>query len=350
MIIFVNARFLTQELTGVQRYAIEISKKIKEYLRENVVFVSPHNILQKGYARQIGAISIGRHRGHLWEQMDLPLYLHKHNNPILLNLCNTGPIFYKNKIVTLHDIAYIRYPESYSFKFKLFYRLAIPLILKSSKSIFTVSNFSRKEIISYYHIKAPKINVAYNSASDFWRKPERTSIDKFFLCVSSIKKNKNFILVLRAFSLLEKQGFDIPLYIIGSSSSKSFQDIDISFYENFHNIHFLGRVSDEELRGYYQKAIAFIFPSFYEGFGLPLIEAQSCGCPVLSSNRSCMKEILQDSALFFNPDDIDDLIEKIKMSLNRKRRMFLSFKGYENSKRFSWDYSALKYIDIITKI
>ena len=148
--IVVNARFLTQPLTGVQRFAFEISRALRDLCNDkDLHFVAPSNILTPKKAKELDVEIIGSHTGHLWEQLDLPLYLRKVGNPLLLNFCNTAPIFYKNKLSTIHDITYIRYPQTFSKSFRYFYKVAIPLVLKTSRHVFTVSNFSKQEISDY---------------------------------------------------------------------------------------------------------------------------------------------------------------------------------------------------------
>ena len=148
----VNSRFLTQNITGVQRFAIEISKQLKKLLNSKIQFVAPKNIIHKDLAEELDVKVIGYNTGHLWEQIDLPLYLSSIGKPLLLNLSNTAPLFYKNKIVTIHDVAFKRFPQTYSFKFRMFYNLLIPIILKNSKHILTVSEFSKNEINKIYGI------------------------------------------------------------------------------------------------------------------------------------------------------------------------------------------------------
>ena len=127
---YVNARFLTQNITGVQRYAIEISKQLKIQLGNEVRFVSPKNIIHNKIAEELEVCVVGKNRGHIWEQFDLPIYLTKNKSPLLLNLANTAPICYGNNIVTLHDIAFERFSENFNWKFGIFYRLLIPRIAK----------------------------------------------------------------------------------------------------------------------------------------------------------------------------------------------------------------------------
>lgn len=354
--IYINARFLTQRITGVQRFAIEISKELRAiYPYNKLVFVCPYNIVQKEVADELGVTKIGNHTGHLWEQIDLPMYLKKCGNPLLLNFCSTAPVFYKNKITTLHDITFIRYPKTFSFKFNLLYRILIPLILKTSKHIFTVSQFSKDEIISYYHVNEKKISIIYNAVNDNFKtvKKEFLSNEKYLIAVSSIKENKNFPIVLRAFLLAHKEVPNLKLYIIGDLRTNSFKGMDTMINEisKHSNIKILGRVSDSDLIKYYSNAVAFIFPSLYEGFGIPVLEAQACGCPVIAANSSSLPEVLNGSALTCSPLSEKEFYHHIKSLLQSPQLAEeLIEKGYNNVKRFSWVNSANKILNIIIKI
>lgn len=180
--IAINARFLTQSLTGVQRFAIEISLQLKKLLGNEVVFLSPHNIVQDNYANELKARIIGTHCGYIWEQLDLPLFLRKHNYPLLLNLANTAPIMYRNKISTIHDLAFLSYPQTFTKKFLYTYKLLIPLIAKSSRHIITVSEFSKNEINKAYHIKKEDITVIYSAVSKelFYKENKDVKSNNYF--------------------------------------------------------------------------------------------------------------------------------------------------------------------------
>lgn len=341
--IIVNSRFLTQPITGVQRFAIEISKQLKSIYKNDILFISPKGIIDTSTAKELEAQIYGKYSGYLWEQIELPIFLKENGNPLLLNLCNMAPIFYRNKISTIHDITFIKYPESFSIKFKLIYKTFIPLILKTSKHIFTVSEFSKQDLSQYYHININNISVIPNAVNEnfFPHTDYKLSKTKYILAASSVKKNKNFIVVLESFLSALKQAPDIHLFIIGDVQSSSFKKIDISKYKRIPQIHFLGRVTDNELIKYYSNARAFIFPSLYEGFGIPVIEAQACGCPVIAANTSSLPEVLKDSALLCNPHSISDFTNCI-LQIFRSDELYNSLrkKGEQNKKRFSWNKSA----------
>jgi len=350
--IVVNSRFLTQNVTGVQRFAIEISRRLKK-MDEDIVFVSPHNIVNKDAAMELGVEIIGSHTGHLWEQVDLPIWLRKNSNPLIVNFANTAPIYYKNKIVVLHDITFIRYPKTFSWKFRTAYSLMIPMVLRTSKRVMSVSQFSLDEVSSYYGYPKGKMSVVYNAVNSMFKKTadENLGKEKYLFAVSSVKENKNFIVALKAFVEANKTIKDLKLFIAGDIKSKSFRDLDLSAYENNPNIKFLGRISDEDLIRYYSNAVAFLFPSLYEGFGIPVLEAQACGCPVISSNSSSLPEVLGDSALMCNPKSVvgfsDGIVRLLTTPALREK---LIEQGRHNVARFSWAKSAETVAKVIEQI
>lgn len=352
--IAVNARFLTQPITGVQRFALEISKALLNLCsNNNIRFFAPNNILSKNEAKELNVEIIGTHTGHLWEQLDLPRHLRKIGSPLLLNFCNTAPIFYKNKLSTLHDITYIRYPNTYSKSFRWFYQIIIPLVLRTSKHIFTVSEFSKKEISKYYHTPKEKISVVYNAVDKAFypQIDENLKKENYLLAVSSIKENKNFKMILSAFEEASKQIDNLKLFIAGDLKNNNFSNINLNAFVNNPRIKLLGRISDTELIKYYSNTIAFLFPSLYEGFGIPVLEAQACGCPVIASNAASMPEVLKDSAILVNPLSLEDFVQAISNVEHNidYRKQLIKF-GFQNQSRFSWDQSGQKIISAINEV
>lgn len=346
----VNARFLTQHLTGVQRYAVEISLELRKMMGNEIVFVSPCDIIQKKYADILNVQITGKHKGHVWEQIDLPLYLRKKGNPLLLNLCNTAPLFYKNKVVTVHDVAFMAYPQTFNKSFLHFYKFMIPRIMCTARKVITVSEFSKEEIVKYYAIDKNKIEVVYSAVSDIFQHTNHKikAISPYLLAVSSVNHRKNFISVLKAFQVFKKYNKDLCLYIVGDVFNSNFKRINIDAYRNDSRIVFLGRISDEELVNYYRNASAFVFPSLYEGFGLPPLEAQMCGCPVLVADIPPLHEVIADSGIYCDPHDIHSISEGMKKVTEFEQ--LLRHKGYDNAKRFSFRNSAYLINRIIDKL
>jgi len=338
--IVINARFLTQELRGVQRFAEQTCLALKQ-LRNDVVFVAPHDIKMHESAKALDVQCIGSRSGHLWEQIDLPLYLRRQGNPLLVSLCSTAPLFYSNQIATHHDITYVRHPESYTRVFRTLYRVMTPILLSRIKTLLTVSNFSRGEISEFYHYPENNIFVVPNAVSDdFQPGPPLTEKKDYLLAVSSPSAHKNFKRMIEAFLTLRNQEH-LQLHIVGAAS-EIFSDPSLQrLAASDPRISFLGRLSDAELIAQYQGATAFVFPSLYEGFGIPPLEAQACGCPVLAANAASIPEVLQASALYFDPVDVEHIAAAMERILtDLPLRQSLRRRGLNNVTRFSWEDSA----------
>lgn len=338
--IYINGRFLTQKITGVQRFAYELSKRLSQ-TRKDIVFLVPDlsSINPEYSISSMQIVEVKGGGGHYWEQITLPRFLKRNGMPLVISLCNTGPAFYKNQIATSHDITYVRFPNGFPKKFRYFYRLITPLIIKNAKSILTVSNFSKEEISTYYGCDKNKIHVIYNAVNEDFKNINCDSVgeERYFLAVSSVNYHKNIHGLVQAFM---ESKLDAKLNIIGGTT-KIFNDVNIKVDDP--RINFLGRVDDKTLIQLYQNAQAFIFPSFYEGFGIPPLEAQSCGCPVLSSDRASMKEVLASSAIYFDPENKSEIIDAMNsICSDSDLRKNLIQMGLDNVGRFSWQDSANK--------
>ena len=345
----VNARFLTQKISGVQRYAIEISKELKK-LNYDVKFITPKNVIHHTLAEELGAEICGTFTGHLWEQIDFYLYLLRNNRPLLLNFSGLSPLMYEKKIITVHDLAFIRHPEWFSKKFYYFYKNLLPFAITNSIAVITVSDFSKNEINQLLQYSLDRIYVVYNSVlknsqkiinNDFLKRP-------YILSVSSIDLRKNFKNLILAFNKLDVNDYD--LVIIGAESSVFKKQNLWKLISNNNSIHFTGYLSDDELYLYYKNAALFIYPSLYEGFGIPPIEAMAFGCPTIVSNTTSLPEVCGDASFYVDPYDISDIALGMKTVLNNdSMRNELIKRGYERIKLFSWQKSALKIVEIIEK-
>lgn len=327
----INGRFLTQGITGVQRFAHEILKELDNVVNpgEYKILV-PKNIIYKELKYKNIEIEIcGNLVGHLWEQLELPFYVKK-NKGKLLNLCNTAPII-KPGIVTIHDIQTKVHPEFFTKKFALWYNIMNKFNIKNSKKIITVSEFSKSEIIKYYKVSADKITVIYNGWQHMNRVQEDNSIllklniksKEYILGVSSMNPNKNFKYILG----LAKIHPEFKFVIVGKKNSDVFKNWNV---EELKNLIWAGYVTDEELKSLYSKAKAFVFPSFYEGFGIPPLEAIACGCKnIFVSKTSCLPEVYKDKVDYINPKKV----KKIKF-LNKNSKQLLKDYSWKESVRF----------------
>jgi glycosyltransferase involved in cell wall biosynthesis len=354
MKIVVNALFLTQKITGLQRYAIEISKELKKFFKDEIKFVAPANIIHHELAEYLDVEVIGNFTGFLWEQIDLKSYLSRNNNPILLNMRNTAPLFHRKNIVILHDLIFMKNKKWFSKKFSYIYRFFAPILLKKALKIITVSDFSKQDIIKTFNINPNKIEVVYNAVSrEFQEYADEDFENKYgdyILAVASfLSPRKNLCSIIKAFNSLQVQ--DLKLVVVGAEL-KHFSDQNmLNEVKLSENIILAGHVEDKTLVNFYRKAKLMVFPSLYEGFGIPPIEAMSCGCPVIASNITSLPEVCADAAFYVDPYNIDDIADGMDKVLNNNdSRNELIQKGYQRQAEFSWENSAHKLIEIIENI
>lgn len=336
---------MTQPVTGVQRFGIEITKQLKK--TTNLICLSPPNIIHHDLAEELEAKIIGRFSSHLWEQIELPFYLKRIGSPLLFNYNGLGPIFYRNKLITIHDVSFLRHPEWFSKSYSLFYRTFTGISASNSKKIITVSEFSANEIVQFLNIPKDKIEVIYNAVNHSAGTKLDNLIDgKYILTVSSLDPRKNLEKLIEAFKLLNRE--DIKLVIVGASNkifNQSIKSIDDE------RIIFFGHANDEELSSLYMNAEVFVFPSLYEGFGIPPLEAMKHGCPVICSNKASLPEVCGKAAIMVDPNNPNEISNGIKFLLDHpEEKIKLIEKGYKNITRFSWERSAKSLISVINDL
>lgn len=353
MKIYINARFLTQKVTGVQRYATEMSMQLKK-LYPKIKFVAPKNVIHKKLASGLEAEIYGNLTGHLWEQTELLRYLKSQGNPLLLNLANTAPISYKNQIVTICDLSFLRHPEWFSRKFYYYYRFLIPQITKNSLKIVTISKFSKNEIMNLLNISEHKIKVIYCGVDEKFinhtiaNAAVSNKYKNYILAVSSLDPRKNFKNLISAF---KKLALPDTQFVIVGSENRVFANNELKKFINTRNIVFTGYVSDKELIALYKNAKLFVFPSLYEGFGLPPLEAMACGCPVVVSNVASLPEVCGDAAYYVDPYNVESIAEGMqKVLTDDTLRQSLIQKGIERAKLFSWEKSAKEHIKVFKEV
>lgn len=354
--VVVNCRFLSQPVTGVQRFAEQITLNIVDLLPD-VALVAPRGDLRLNSIGGVRVEQIGRASGHAWEQIDLPRWLRRNGQPFLVNLANTAPIRYAPKLSTVHDVTYVRYPQSYSRPFRAWYRFATPTILRTSAEIVTVSRFSQSEISSVYGVSAHRVSVVPNAvssaflnvaASETWESDNLDLLEfPYFLSVATRSAHKGVSELVEQFQDWRTQcGSQSRLVLVGGSS-RNFASIGEPGHEPS-DVILLGRVTDEDLAQLYLHAHALAFPSRYEGFGIPPLEAASVGCPVIAADIPAVREVLQGAFSPFNPDQPGALAERLtRISQDAEYREKLIRDGQERSHAFSWHRSAQQIADLI---
>lgn len=350
--IYINGRFLTQNITGVQRYAIEIIKALDKYLSDNNLsnkykfeIICPKNIKQKLNLKNIEIKKIGSLKGHLWEQIELPLYV---KNKFLFNFCNCAPLVKKNQMVTIHDTAVCDVPNAYSKSFRIWYKFMYKVLTSRLKKIFTVSEFSKKRLNKYFDIPLELVEVTYNGIDHMKNiKPDEKIFSKFdieknnyVLAVSSLNPSKNFKLILETAKILP----EINFVIAGGTNSNVFKE---QGFEITSNVKFIGYVNDEELVALYKYASCFVYPSIYEGFGIPPLEAMYFNCPVIVSDIVVFHEIIENHALYCDINNENILSKQIKKIYNSNKLKKENNRKYVVDK-FSWQISVKKILNNIS--
>jgi glycosyltransferase involved in cell wall biosynthesis len=270
-------------------------------------------------------------------------------------------------VVTIHDLILTKFktirattlsPWLYHLK-NFFYRIIIKRALKKSKKIITVSNFTKNDIIEQFKIPADKIEVTYEGVANLAKGSDSLFITKldqskvlnsysiensFLLYVGNAYPHKNLDFLLRAFKVLYQEDQSLRLVLVGQEDYfyRQIKDLDFELFPNNSPVIFTGYVPDNELEILYQQALLYAFPSLYEGFGLPPLEAMAKSCPVLSSQAASMPEILGSAAMYFDPRDQADFLKKSRELIsNEVLRLELIERGREQVKKYSWWDCAL---------
>lgn len=371
----INGRFLGRRATGVDRFAFETVRAIDELLdaRDPAVaglraeIVVPAALA--GMANPFAHVQLrasGKGGGLRWEQFALPQAV---RGGLLLNLCNSGPLLYRSQVTVLHDAAPARVPDSYSRSFVAWYRLMAPSIGRIARRVITVSEFSRRELCEAYRIPFAKIGVVCESGEHMLRMrgagdacgavpdagvADDAGIDAvaetirqtrpFVLAVGSLNRHKNFQLVAEAARRIRDAQFDIV--VVGGGDARVYGASGAAL-PGF--VRHLGYVSDEALVSLYRRAACFVYPSRYEGFGLPPVEALALGCPVIASRLPSVVEACGDAVLYTSPDDPAELAALLeRVTADAALRETLRARGRERTATLTWRATAVKLIEEIS--
>ncbi|MEX2273449.1 MAG: glycosyltransferase family 1 protein [Vicinamibacterales bacterium] len=268
-------------------------------------------------------------------------------------------------VVTIHDCIHLVFPQYLPNKFAHFYaRTFMTLAARRSARILTVSEASKRDILHFFHVPASKVEVVYNAldpafdnppeADDVVRVRQRFQLnDPFLLYAGNIKPHKNVDRVIEAFARLKKRGFEnLKLVIIGDEISKYPQLRRAVHRHQLHkHVRFLGFVPDATLAILYRLADVFVFPSLYEGFGLPPLEAMASGTPVVTSNVSSLPEVVGDAALLVDPHDAEAIAAATERILtDGPLRRSLVQKGLARAHDFSWERSVRRIRDVYLEV
>ncbi|PUE35643.1 glycosyltransferase family 1 protein [Limnohabitans sp. Jir72] len=360
-VIWINARFLTRAITGVERVAIEIISALVEHhldpqgqwhgaggrIQFQLIAPQTANALNNPWP-SLPMKQAGTGNGHFWEQTVLPLVTW-HDG--LINFCNTGPLFKRRQWMFLHDAQTFAIPENFTPALRFWYRALFRISGYFSAGVLTNSAFSAKELNRYAAITPERITVAHLGADhmdrrqvDFSDRLQTLLSDlkgKFFvLAVSSASPNKNFAAVIAALSMLGQDA--PPCVIVGQRYDRVFASSSL----DMHRVHHLGYVTDGELVALYQRAGVLVYPSFYEGFGLPPLEAMWQGCPVIAANTSALPEVCADAAIYCDPHQAQSLSDAIaRVMQSEPMRQNMRILGMQHARKFLWSHTVQQVLD-----
>lgn len=337
--IVVNTRVLRPPLTGVQRYASELLARIGS----EVTSMRPNGLAE-------GAT------GHFWEQMVLPQQVGK---SLLWSPSNTGPLSVERQVVTIHDVVPLDHPEWLNRTFSALYRFVVPRLVRKVRVVITISEFTRNRILEVIKLDPERVVVVPNGVDKRFSPCTMEEVDRvvtllgipsphYVLALGSIEPRKNLTRLLEAWSRCSQElPEDVWLVLAGAKGKRLvFRDVNITRLPP--RVYVAGHVPDEFLPELYSGALVFAYPSLYEGFGLPPLEAMSCGTATLTGNRTALPEVVGDSALVVDPYDTDALADGItRLVSDQGLREALSQQGRRRAAQFTWERSASRTLQIL---
>jgi glycosyltransferase involved in cell wall biosynthesis len=323
----VNLRTLGYRITGVQRYLLSLLPHMPSELDS----VKPSQALQ-------GI------KGHLWEQLYLPTQL---RSRLLWSPGNTGPLGVSRQVLTVHDAASLDHPEWFERKFALWYAALMPRLIRKVRVIITVSQFSKDRIVRLTRTEPERVHVIYNGVDQRFRPADPDTVKQvtalfdlttpYILFVGSLEPRKNLRMLLEAWQL---GGFEAATLAVVGASGHLFAKLQ--FESMPEGVRFLGSVKDEMLPALYSGAAGFVYPSIYEGFGLPPVEAMACGCPVAVSDIPAHREVCGENVMYFDPFLPEDILAKLQalLRLDDASRASLVVQGLRCAALYNWQGAA----------
>lgn len=349
-----------KERVGVSVYTLKLLQYFKRSADENTQFIVYLRESQKSdlpAENRYFKYKIVK-SSHFWIQFFLPLHLFFNRNiNVYFAPAHYTPSFCPVPIVvTIHDLAYFYYPNE--FLKKDLYKLQnwTKASVNKAKHIIAVSKTTKKDLHTFYRLDDSKVQVIYNgyekkrSFPNLKNKADLSITNKpFLLYVGTLQPRKNVTTLIKAFSIVKKTFPELELIIAGKKGwlfDEIFKLIEEMGLEDC--VYFTGFITDQQLAYLYQNARCLILPSLYEGFGLPILEAMSFGCPVISSFTASLPEIGGDACMYFDPKIVDDLVEKIQQLLtNKQLSTELTEKGKLRIREFSWSRCGSQTLNII---
>ncbi len=379
MKIGIDARFFGPIGKGLGRYTERLIENLEKIDKKNEYIVFLRKEAWDLYKPQNSNFkkALADYRWYSWEeQVKMPGLIKKYKIDLMhFPHFNIPVLYHKKFVVTIHDLILFRFPTRrattlsplfYSIKYWV-YKKVIKSAAKRAEKIITVSNCTKKDIVKLLGAAPEKIEVTYEACDGVeagqLKMPEKNSLEKYgikkpyLLYVGNAYPHKNLESLIEVFKkLVTDKNFEYQLILVGKEDyfykriKKELPEFHYSNDSETQPIIFFGFASEETLADLYRNASLYVFPSHLEGFGLPPLEAMSYGLPVAASGSSCLPEILDDAAIYFDPDSEEEMTNAILQGLNnQKLRENLILKGYKQVKKYSWESCAKKTLEIYKK-
>ncbi|MCK4431428.1 MAG: glycosyltransferase family 4 protein [Candidatus Aminicenantes bacterium] len=367
---------LTIKSGGIGRYAVNLINHVAKILLnegQNEIFIFFHHSFDRDLIHKHSHLKfIDKYTNIksnvLRKGIFLPFSMRRLKMDLFHGLDHIGiPFLYEDKrckyVVTIHDLITRIYPSKFTKKHRLVQNTLLPHILRKADRIIAVSNSTKNDIIKFYPEYAHKIKVIYEGVeSQFFPRSnheiektlDKYNVDfRYILFLGTVEPRKNIIRVVDAFIQLKQEGNIEQKLIITGRKGWLYKDIieKINKTPFSQDIIFTDFVDDEDLPSLYSGAEIFLYPSLYEGFGLPVLEAMSCGSPVITSNLSSLPEIAGDAAILVDPMNVEEIVQAMeKLLRDRELRKELKRKSLERAKFFSWEMAAKETLHLYEDI
>lgn len=355
-------RYFKGLLQGLQKinsknhqFLFFFNQKIPQFIQQKI-----KNVISKNQNWKV--IQIKSHSKSFSQHFLLPFELKKYQLDLFLTVTHGFTLFNPCKtVLVIFDLIYKHYPQNYSLKAKIFDQLLLPLALKKSSLILTDSNDAKQDVVNFFHTDPEKIISILLAPDPIFQKMENIKKENFLLFVGNRRPHKNLKRLLEAFGrVANNHRFpkQLKLLIIGDIDSKGRDQDSQGIFQTINKlglndkIEIKGRVDDEQLCLLYNQAFALVHPSLHEGFGLTILEAMACGCPVITSNISSMPEVAGDEATLVNPESVDSIANGIKTMLHLDAAQYQSIveKGLKQARKFSWEKTIKETLAALEKI
>jgi glycosyltransferase involved in cell wall biosynthesis len=370
--IAVNTRLLLKgRLEGIGWFSFEILKRItRNHPEHEFIFLFDRPFDAKFiFSENVKGIVVGPQARHpflyyTWFEYAIPRALKKHKIDIFLSPEAIIPLNISvPTIAVIHDIAFEHYPDDLPFLTQKYNKWMLPRLAKKADRLISVSNFSKQDIMGHYHVDGDKIDIVYNAAKEEFKpltsqeitdtREQYSDGKAYFLYVGALNPRKNLVNLFKAYDrVCDNNGTDTKLVVVGNKMYWT-KEIEQTYKQMKYQdeVIFLGHLNTKELNLIYGAALALTYVSYFEGFGIPIVEAFRSHCPVITSKVSSMPEVAGDAALLVDPFNIDEIASAMEKILNSESiRKDLIEKGCQQVKKFSWDISAEKLWESLLRV